>query len=583
MQSVALNNSAEGNSFNWKITAQAGEGVKSAAHLFGQAIKRHGWQVFTYFEYPSLIKGDHQTGQVYAHPQSATCQKQELDLLIVFDQAGLKRHLDELTADSIVVLNSNTIQFEQKDYPDLTAQVVSLPLYDLAKQAAGQQIVANMVALGLSAAIFGLDLTIFKELITDEFKDKGQELIDKNFQALELGAKQKLEIKQVELNLTQVTKQADQNLILTGNQAVGLGALAAGLQFYSAYPMTPATGLLHYLASLQENYPLVVKHSEDEIGAINQALGASYAGVRSMVGTSGGGFALMTEAVSLASTAELPLVILEAQRTGPASGMPTWTAQADLQFVLNAGHGDLQRVVLTPGTVAEHFHLTKLAFYLAQKYQLPVFILSDKYILESDQTMPMPANGQALPPFEQRFAQGGPDYQRYQVTASGISPRTIPGQKQGWQLTNSYEHDQAGFATEAPQIGSAQVDKRQRKLTALKLELPQPVLWGNPKAPITLVGWGSTANLFIELVRQTDQVNALHLPSVWPFPAQAFLQLVKQMKNLVMVEGNASGQAEKLIRQETGFEFKQSLRRYDGRPFYVNQVLAELKQMNLGQ
>ena len=288
---------------------------------------------------------------------------------------------------------------------------------------------------------------------------------------------------------------------------------------------------------------------------------------------------------------EVPLVILEAQRTGPASGLPTWTAQADLSFVLTAGHGDFPRVVLTPGTILEHFQLAHLAHYLAEKYQLTVIILSDKYILESHQTMPTPeklVNSRRYSIASDGERPADNSYRRYQVTQSGISPRSLPGQPHGLGVTNSYEHDQFGFATEEIVETIAQVDKRARKLETLKqemakLDLLQPQLYGSAQAEVTLVSWGSTTNVLLELLHQLEQegeeelVNVIHLPCLWPFPVDKFTQLASGAKKLVMVEGNQSGQAEKLIRQETGIKFADHIRRYDGRPFYVEDLAEWLK------
>jgi len=377
-------------SFNWKIIAKAGDGVMLASKLFAKAAKRHGMSVFNYYEYPSLIQGGEQSGQVYASFDEANCQKRDLDLLILFHEKFLTEHLEELTEKSLIILNA--ANFDQSKYPDLKAKVFAIPMTKIARENSGKIMSANIAALGVSAALFAMDLKILGEVIRDEFGDKNQEIIQKNLLVLQKAAETTESlIAQGDLKiLKDIDAKEDKQLLLTGNEAIGLGAIAAGIQFYSAYPMTPSTGLLHYLASKQEDYPLVVKHAEDEIGAINHALGASFAGVRAMTGSSGGGFALMIEALSFAGVAEIPIVISEAMRQGPATGLPTWTSQGDLNFVLNAGHGDFLRVVLTPSNVEEHFKLSQKAFELAEKFQIPVLLLSDKYILESHQTMAMP-------------------------------------------------------------------------------------------------------------------------------------------------------------------------------------------------
>ncbi len=570
-------------SLNWKIAGKAGEGVMALSKMVAKICKRHGLNAFDYLEYPSLIKGGHQTGQVFANSQSALCQKRNLDLLITLGPEGLTEHKDETTDQTIIIYNTNAIPVDITKYDIPHGQFLQVPFYTISKDVTGNLLAMNIVVLGVTAYFLGFDMEIARQAVRDEFADKKDEIVEADLKALEAGFQA---AQQLGKPLMTIPTQADDKILISGNEAIGLGAIQAGVQFYSAYPMTPASGLLHFLADQQKNYPLVVKHAEDEIAAINNALGASFAGVRAMTGSSGGGFALMVEGVSFASIAEIPLVILEAQRKGPATGLPTWTEQADLSFVLTAGHGDIQRVVLTPGTVEEHFELAKKAFYLAEKYQIPVFILSDKFILESHQTMTTP-KVEAHSPHQSMVDKLPEDdsFRRYQLTKNGISPRSVPGQAHGLQLTNSYEHDQFGFATEDAAMTIHQVEKRAHKLDGIQAELPQPVVLGPETADITLVSWGSTVNVLSQLLTerssQQPSVNVIHLPCLWPFPVESFTKLTQQAKMLVMVEGNGSGQAEKLIRQETGLTFNHHIRRYDGRPFYVEDItelLANLTQ-----
>ena len=573
-------------SLNWKIAGKAGEGVMVISKMVAKICKRQGLNAFSYLEYPSLIKGGHQTGQVFASSGQATAQKRALDVLVTLSKDGFSEHAAEITPETLIVYNADAGALDHQKYVKLTEKIVEVPFRSIAKEQTGGFTAANIVALGVSAYYMGFEPTIVKEVIQDEFTGKGEAIIKADLIAFEAGFKtaQKLGAPLFTTSNNDHNNNIDQQILLTGNEAIGLAAIGSGLQFYSAYPMTPATGLLHYLASQQENYPLIVKQAEDEIGAINHALGASFAGVRAMTGSSGGGVALMTESISLASITEIPLVILEAQRKGPASGLPTWTEQADLSFILTAGHGDTQRVVLTPGTVAEHFELTQKAFYLAEKYQLPVFILSDKYILESHQTMPQPDTIQSHSRESMIEAAPADDsFRRYEITDNGISPRSIPGQEHGLQLTNSYEHDTFGFATEEIEPTKAQVEKRARKLETLKQEMPQPYLVGPENAEVTFVSWGSTINVISQLIyeqsiQEKQTANAIHIPAMWPFPTQEFEKLALQAQKLVMVEGNFSGQGEKLIQQETNVIFADRIHRYDGRPFYVEDLRQWLEE-----
>lgn len=567
---------------NWKITAKAGEGVMLSSSLFAKVCKRHGMAAYNYYEYPSLIKGGVQSGQVYASYRLAGSQHRHLDVLILFHEKFLSEMSAELDANSLVILNAQS--FDATKFPDLKAKVVALNMTKISRETTGTVLSTNMVALGVSATVFALDLKILGEVVAQEFASKPK-VAELNLKAIEQACAQTKALQdagQLPV-LGPFEKRPDDKVLLSGNEAVGLGAIAAGVQFYAAYPMTPASGLLHYLAAQQANYPLVVKHTEDEIGAINQALGASFAGVRAMTGSSGGGFALMVEAVSFAGVAEIPLVILEATRQGPATGLPTWTSQGDLNFVLGAGHGDFLRVILTPNSVTDHFELTKQAFYLAEKYQLPVFILSDKQMLESQQTMVKPN----LAVQNQRFSlveNGKPGdvglsaetYRRYANTADGISVRSLPGQKEGWQLTNSYEHDPYGFATEDALQTKAAVDKRARKLPALLKELPVPRYYGSEKPEKIFFAFGSTVGVLQEtLLAQPDfPVAVIELPCVYPLPVEAIQKLLADKSaQLWTMEGNSTGQLAHLLRREMLLPIQQSLLRYDGRPFYEEDLL----------
>jgi len=565
-------------SFNWKITGQAGHGVMLASMLMAKMAKRHGMQAFNYLEYPSLIKGGHQTGQVCADFTCASCQRKKLDVIVIYTQESFAVHKQEITDDTIIIYNSDFEELSEEIKNIYQGRIQQMPLASWAKEITGTTLAANTVSLGVSTLAIGLDPDICKQVIGDAFDS--QEIIDKNLAAFDRGY---LEASKVIDSKFSITPQEDKNILLNGNEALGLGALSGGLQFYSAYPMTPSTGLLHFLNEHKHKLPIVVKQVEDEIGAIHEAIGASVAGARAMTGSSGGGFALMVEALAFAGGAEIPLVILEGQRTGPATGAPTWTAQSDLSFVLTAGHGIFPKVVLTPGTVEEHFQLAQKAMYLAEKYQLPIVILSDKYILESHQTMPAPDMvfiNERQSMVDKSELSADESYLRYLDTESGISKRSIPGQEFGLQLTNSYEHDQWGFATEDAQTIEKSVNKRARKMSLILQELPQPKLIGSDQAEITLVGWGSTINVLRETVKALDKkVNAIHLACMHPFPVESFKQLTSTSQKLIMVEGNVDGQGEAWIKQQTGIGMDDRIRRFDGRPFYAEDLVESLTNL----
>lgn len=580
-------------SLNWKISAKAGEGVMSSAKLFAKACKRQGLSVFNYYEYPSLIKGGLQSGQVTASLEGSTCQRRHLDLLIIFHEKFINDHLAEIDEKTLIVFNGNS--FDPSKYPELKSKVVAINLTKIARDQGANPLASNIAALGVSASLFKMDLAILGRVVVEEFS-KNKEAAAKNLQVLQAAFEASntlIEQGAIQSFGNLISSGVDEQLLLSGNEAVGLGALAAGLQFYSAYPMTPATGLLHFLAAQQDNYPIVVKHAEDEIAAINHAIGASFAGVRAMTGSSGGGFALMVESLSFAGVAEIPLVVLEAVRQGPATGLPTWTSQGDLNFILGAGHGDFLRVILTPGDVAEHFAMGKLAVELAEKYQLPVLIMSDKYLLESNQTMPnvpltlptvrssMLNDGQLG---ETTLAEG--EYLRYKFSENGISPRSIPGQINALQLSNSYEHDEYGFAIEDAVTTKKMVDKRAAKLDSLKADLPKPIYLGSQSPEKILISFGSTINVLRDVLldEAATKTAVIHLPCVYPFPT-AELEVLLEGKNAetFVLEGNATGQLAALIKRETNLPRLRSLLRYDGRPFYSEDLVEFIKTGKLDE
>lgn len=565
----------------WKIAGKAGEGEMVSSKLMAKVFKLLGLSVFAYYEYPSLIKGGHQTGQVLAtsHQTEYVSQRKKVDVFVALNQAALNGHESELSSSTIVIVNQPQSGIDSNISEPIAPKGISdrkylLPLSELAKTYAASPLAANIAVLGVSAWCLNLPTDLFIQVITQEFAAKGDAVVSANLQTFNAAYNHAKEA-----NLPQFTAPSqlkDQNILLTGNEAVGLGALAGGVQFYSAYPMTPASGLMHYLAEQQHHYPIIVKHAEDEIAAINHAIGASFAGVRAMTGSAGGGFALMVESVSLLGVTELPLVIMVGQRPGPATGLPTWTTQADLQFVLHAGHGEFPRIVLTPGTIQEHFACAKASFLLAEKYQVPVFILSDKYLLESQQTMRKPilkhtVKRESMAP---KNLAATNIYRRYELIDGGVSPRSIPGQPHGLHMANSYEHDEYGFATELAEDTIAQNTKRLQKMSLWHDQLPAPQLFGQKKVKVCLVSWGSTINVTAGVVSHlADQVSAVHLPCVWPFPTSKLEELTASAETVVVIEGNATGQLQQLIQQETKIKVHDALRRFDGRPFYQEDII----------
>jgi 2-oxoglutarate ferredoxin oxidoreductase subunit alpha len=549
---------------NWKIAGAAGEGIKAAGQTMAKAIFRSGYYVHGYVEYPSLIRGGHNTFQIAFGDQPVQAAYQKLDLIIALNDNALAKEKANLKPGGMILGDSAQLPLTQ------IARDLSAPL------------AKNTIALGASCFLLNLKLEVFLELLKDEWQRKGDAVVAFNQKAAQAGydfAKKNLKPFPA-LKPAAITKQ----LVISGNEALGLGAVAGGMKYYSAYPMTPMSTLLHYLAANQEKMKIVVHHAEDEIGVINMAIGAGYAGVRAMVGTSGGGFSLMVEGLGLAGVSETPITVILGMRPGPASGMPTWSGQGDLLFAINASQDEFPRIVLTPGDPAQCFNLGKLAQNLAEKYQLPVIILTDKNLGESFYTVPefpLTHNNDRYSLADTKGLNNDEPFARYQVTASGVSPRPLPGQLGGINLTNSYEHDELGYATEEGTVRTQQAQKRLQKLAAImtSADVVKPTLYGSANAKTTLLAWGSTLGPILEVLPQLKDTNLIHFSWVWPFPKDAFLALIKHQPQLVTVENNATSQLAKLIRQETGIAVNQHINQWDGRPFYADalpQLLSKI-------
>ncbi|MDH5533413.1 MAG: 2-oxoacid:acceptor oxidoreductase subunit alpha [Candidatus Pacebacteria bacterium] len=565
------------NTLNWKVGGPAGEGIMTTGLIFSKTIARHGIKVFDYTEYPSLITGGHNTYQVYASQNSATSQYQKLDVLIALDKPTLDLHHDEFYDNTLVIYDAQDDKINIEEH-NLPVKNFNLPMVQLATESGGSRLMANNVALGASMFLFGLDLEILNGVIQDVFGRKGEEIVTKNQNAAKAGYDfMKMHLGQPILTIDKVE---DKNyLTMTGNEAISMGAIAGGLQLYTAYPMTPSSSVLHVLAEKAKTADIVVKHAEDEIGVINMALGASFAGVRSMVGTSGGGFCYMSEALGLSGVAEIPLVVLESMRPGPAAGMPTWTAQGDIQFIITASQDEFPRFVVAPADAQEAFELTRLAMDLSEKYQTLVIVVADKLLSESRHTMELESTqfNNTRVGFEEnpQLDEVG-FYPRYQDSESGIGKRTIPGQKDGYYLSNSYEHDKYGFASEEGRVRVEQVDKRAKKFELMKGEI-LPQYFEDNGGEMTLVSYGSTKGAVIaarELLEQQGiKVNIFNLTWIWPFPVEQVEKVLSMDVPFAVVEGNSTGQLGKIITMETGIKITNKLLKYDGRPFYPYEIV----------
>ncbi len=558
-------------SINIKIGGKAGEGVKITGQLLTKVLSRLGFSTFSYQEYPSLIRGGHNTFQIHTSTSKAYSQIKMIDILLAFDKNTIDLHQKELKDNSIILYDNEKVKLSQKE----KGQYIGIPIFKIAQEVAGNPLMGNNVVLGALLALIGLPLDHLNKIIQETFGSKGEQIVKANHDCAKAGYDHVL--KDHKDKIIDLTKPTDPNekMIITGNEAVALGAISAGMKFFSAYPMTPATSILHYLAQKAEQYNLVVKQPEDEIAAMNQIIGAAFAGVRAMTATSGGGFCLMTEGFGFAGVSEIPIVVVVSQRPGPATGMPTWSGQGDLQFIIHAAQDEFPRLILAPGDAVECFELTKLAFEMSEKYQLPTIILLDKHISESYYSNSPFVSQKTNKRYSFVEKQQG-KYLRYKITENGISPRPLLGEKGLHHLANSYEHDEYGFATEDSQQRIAMVQKRARKFEALKNEIPKQEIYGAQEAEISFISWGSNKSSILEALRSLPNTNYLHLNWVWPLPDQQIKDFTQKAKKVIILECNSEGQLSNLIREKTGIETEKFLK-YDGRPFYPEEIIEYIK------
>jgi 2-oxoglutarate ferredoxin oxidoreductase subunit alpha len=561
-----------------KIGGQAGQGLQTIGDTLGRVFARAGYHVFSHQDYESRIRGGHNFYQVRVAGEPVSASRNTINILIALDKDSITLHKDELAPNGRIVYDASSVKMKET-----APSFYDIPFVDLAVKSGGQAIMENTVATAAVLGMLGIDIKYLLMNIDETFRKKGDAVVAQNRKAAEAGYEYAVK------NCTSCSfplgsvAEPNPRMLLGGVESIALGALASDCKFYSAYPMTPSTGIMNLLASKEEEYGLVVEQAEDEMAAINMALGASFAGVRAMTGTSGGGFALMVEGLSLAGMTETPIVIAMGQRPGPATGFPTRTEQGELQFLISAGHGEFPRIILAPGTPRQAFSLTNKAFDLSEKYQVPVFILFDTYFSDSQWTMDgldlsklrnsdYRVRGEAL-----RKISG---YKRYAFTASGVSPLAVPGDGPHVVVADSDEHDEDGHIVEDAPTRVRMMEKRLlKKLPLIKEEMAAPLLYGDHKPENVLVGWGSSYGILKETVDEVSKnasIAMLHFSEVFPLPGIErfdYLQLLKNAKHTVCVEQNATGQFERLLKVETGFEFADHIRKYDGRPFLIEELV----------
>lgn len=556
------------------LGGSAGMGVQTVEALLVQVLKREGYHIFSSKEYMSRIRGGSNSTEIRISNTKRSSYVERIDFLFALDK-GVLPHLEKRISAKTIILG------EREKIGSLSgpSHIIDIPFTRFASELENP-LYTSTVAVGVALGILQADEKVFEEYLREHFARKGEEVVAKNIEAGQKGyafGKHIAYHEGIEVKLAQ-KNEVKGEMLLDGNDALGLGVIAAGCNYISSYPMSPGTGLMTFLASHSQECGIVVDQAEDEIAAINHGIGAWYAGARAIVTTSGGGFDLMTEGISLAGIIETPIVVHIGQRPGPATGLPTRTEQADLNLVLYAGHGEFPRAIFAPGTHEEAFLIAQQAFSIADKYQIPVFILTDQYFLDSIRSFPE-KNLQMLT-LKNYIVETKAPYKRYALTHDGVSPRGVPGYGEGMVCIDSDEHDEEAHITESFAMRVLMHEKRLRKIDGIRKEALLPTEIGDVKhADTVVVSWGSNRGVVEEALERVgnDGLAGLHFHQVYPLPESAKKLLTK--KRIIVLENNTAGQFANLLKQEYGLKISENILKYTGEPFAVEEVVKKIKQL----
>ena len=590
----------------WMVGGEAGYGISTMGASFARICTRAGLFVHGYGEYPSLIRGGHNTASVRVGYEPVTSHGYKVDILLALNKQTVDLHLDEMADNGAVIYDNEAMPWDTSAVKP-TLRLVAVPLARLTKELGADRVMRNTVALGASLAVFGFEFSHIEEIMTRTFLRKGQDVVDYNVKVARAGfdfvhttyadgfptpggSKLPFEKKM------HPVENAPKRILMSGNEALAMGALKAGVKFMAAYPMTPVTSIMMALAGWGLKHNIVMKQTEDEIAAMNMAIGASYMGVRTLTATSGGGWALMTEAIGMAAITETPLVAIEGMRPGPSTGLPTWTDQGDLRFVMHSSQGEFPRLVLLPGDITECFEMMLKAYNWAEAYQMVVLLITDKYMGESIHTADpfkhedyVVNRGERLTMDEAlKLAPG--EYKRYLLTERGVSKRSVPGMPNTIHVASTDEHREDGDLDESAENRIQMVNKRARKLETLKREAMTEsdgaVLHGPAEAALTMVGWGSMKGPMMEAMNvfnaaaeaegHTERVNFLQIKMALPFPSEVVTRVLTTAKKTLLVENNATAQMGGVIREFTSIHLQNQYLRYDGRPIHSAELVDHL-------
>jgi 2-oxoglutarate ferredoxin oxidoreductase subunit alpha len=556
------------------LCGEAGQGIQTVEHILTQTLKLSGYHVFSAEEYMSRIRGGSNSTLIRVSSNRVSAPVDRIDLLIPFGERAIS-HVRKRISPKTILLGEKKIY--EKEYRGKKA--IDVPLSEIASGVGGP-IFSNTVAVALLAGLLRVEREVLNQYLRHHFSGKDDITIQKNLEAARRGYEVSYELMRsggLEIDLFKNDAIKDEVLI-DGVEALAMGAIAGGCNFLSFYPMSPSTAAAVLLAEHSKEFGIIVEQAEDEISAMNMGIGAWYAGARALASTSGGGFALMVEGLSLAGMIESPMVVHIGQRPGPATGLPTRTEQGDLLFALYSGHGEFPRIILAPGTIEDCFYLAQKSFDLADRYQVPVFILTDQYLLESHYNIP--SLDPTRIPLQKHFVETKQGYKRYELTEAGLSPRGIPNFGKGLVVLDSDEHDEEGHITDNMDMRTRMVNKRLKKMDLLMKDVIAPKFVGPKDYKTLIIGWGSTYHILKEAFERLGREDTalLHFKQVYPLHPNTVDYLQKAEKR-VIVENNGTGQFGQLLRMQTGFNMDQKILKYNGLPFSVDELEIQLKSV----
>ena len=566
---------------SWKVGGQQGEGIESTGELFATAMNRKGYYLYGYRHFSSRIKGGHTNNKIRVSTSPVHAISDDLDILVAFDQETIELNHHEMREDSIIIADAKA---KPSKPDDCRAQLIELPLTLTAKEL-GTALMKNMVAIGATCAVMKLDTTTFETLITNMFTKKGQKVVEMNIEALHQGyelMKDKLDTVNGDYLLED--SEGTPHLYMIGNDAIGLGAISAGSRFMAAYPITPASEIMEYMIANVPKVGGTVVQTEDEIAAANMAIGANYAGVRAFTASAGPGLSLMMEAIGLSGMTETPLVIVNTQRGGPSTGLPTKQEQSDLMQMIYGTHGDIPKIVVAPTDAEDAFYLTMEAFNLAEEYQCPVIVLSDLQLSLGKQTVKQLdynriqiKRGELIQSDIERDEDDRSYFKRYALTTSGISQRPIPGVKGGIHHVTGVEHNQEGKPSEAADNRREQMEKRMSKTANLLIETPVDYDEKHEKADILYIGFISSKGAIEEGSKRLNnngiKVNTMQIRQLHPLPKDIIQQAIDKASSVIVAEHNYQGQLSNILKMNTAIQDKLvNQTKYDGTPFLPHEI-----------